>query len=209
VTVLFFAFLILLKSPVLLRQSADRSPSPDVPRSGVFGSEYIELFFPGLEIPVRLHVFILLWQSQNTYEHYVMLRMKLSKVNRPRFTSGNCPRICKGQGWRDTWKGRPAGPAQTHCPVPTLCQAQECDLVLIPVQWGRKHMFKILLQGCQPSLQLIRKSGNPDFWHAVSKVKTYFAIVVNTFMEYPWLLFSISNCYGGRNVCGTLSFSEE
>lgn len=28
-------------------------------------------------------------------------------------------------------------------------------------------------------------------------------------MEYPWLLFSISNCFGGRNVCGTLSFSEE
>jgi len=73
VTGLYFVALLLLKSPILLRQGAERSTSLDTPVTGVIGSEYIECFFPGLDIPVLLHFFIVLWFSQSTYEHYIML----------------------------------------------------------------------------------------------------------------------------------------
>jgi len=37
------------------------------------------MFFPGLEIPVLLHSFILLWFSQSTYEHYTMLKDEMDE----------------------------------------------------------------------------------------------------------------------------------
>lgn len=44
-TGLYFVALLLLKSPILLRQGADRSTSLDAPIIGVIDSEYIECFF--------------------------------------------------------------------------------------------------------------------------------------------------------------------
>jgi len=68
-------------------------------------------------------------------------------------------------------------------------------------------MFKILLQGCRPSWQVIRNPGNQNFYTLCQKRTTM--LKYSTFVEHPWLLFSISNCCGGRSVFGTLSFSEE
>jgi len=71
-TGLFFVVLLLLKYPVLLRQGAERSTFHDAPIIGVIGS----VFF---QIPVLLHLFVLLRFSQSTYEHYIMLRDEMDE----------------------------------------------------------------------------------------------------------------------------------
>lgn len=50
----------ILEIPNTSASSARRSTSHDAPVVGDIGSEYIKLFFSGLDIPVLLHFFILL-----------------------------------------------------------------------------------------------------------------------------------------------------
>jgi len=86
VTGLFFVALLFLKSPILLRQGAERSTSHDAPIIGVTDSEYIECFFPGLGIHLLLHFLSYCDFHRALTNTTSCSEMKWTKMNRSWFT---------------------------------------------------------------------------------------------------------------------------
>jgi hypothetical protein len=140
-------------------------------------------FFSGLEIPVLLHFFVLLWLSQSTYERYIILRDEMDGSESLVVFFRELFRNMQRTGLRGNMKGPNLDTLPRTYPVSDI-GISSCSYSSTV---GTKTYVQNIIAGLSSFITSDTKAWKSEFLHSLSKEKPLFWNRV--------LLWSILGCY--------------